>query len=259
LVIDDEAPARSRLRHLLAGEPDVEVIAECSSGREAVSAIHQHQPDAVFLDIQMPRMTGLQVCEEVGVAQLPLVVFVTAYDQYAVKAFEVHAVDYLLKPVDRERFQGTLARLRERLGGNERSGQDVNLAAVLAELRSVARTTERMAFKVDGKVILLRRDEISWLEADGNYVHVHVGSESHMLRDTLANLETQLPADQFLRVSRSVIVNLDAVKELQPLFYGDYAVILRDGKKLTLSRSHRDRVERLLGRGGKTDSDNERT
>ncbi len=249
LVADDEAPARLRLRHLLREQPGFELVGETANGRQTVEAIRTRQPELVFLDVQMPAPNGLQVCNEIGPEVMPAVVFVTAYDRFALQAFEVHAVDYLLKPIDRERFQKTLQLLRTRLrGGAREAGSDPPWVALLASLQHAPRGVERLALKVDGRVVFLRTAEIEWLEAEGNYVRMHVGAASHLSRGTLSAFEADLPRDQFLRLSRSVIVNLDAVRELQPLFYGDYAVRLRDGRQLTLSRNYRAGLDRLLSR-----------
>jgi two-component system LytT family response regulator len=249
LLVDDEAPARSRLRHLLKTEPDFAILGECSNGREAVAAIRSQKPDLVLLDVQMPGLDGFQVCGEIGTEEMPVVVFVTAYDRFALRAFEVHAIDYLLKPIDRERFQKTMDLLRRRFTA-QAPPLDSQLLALLSGLKDSQRTTARLAIKVDGRVLLLRTAEISYLESDGNYVRIHSGGGAHLHRDTLSGLEDHLPHDSFLRISRSAIVNLDAVKEFQPLFYGDHVVILRDGTQLTLSRTYRDRLERLLERKG---------
>jgi two-component system, LytTR family, response regulator len=249
LLVDDEAPARSRFRHLLKLEPDVRIVGECGGGREAVEALRRETVDVLFLDIQMPGVNGFEVCAEIGVEHLPLVVFVTAYDQFALKAFEVHALDYLLKPVAADRLRFTLEHIRARLREPTRGLPDERITELLAELRAAPRERERLGFKIDGKVVLIATADMDWLEADGNYVQVHAGGKAHMVRETLSALEAELPARQFMRISRSVLVNLDAVRELQPLFYGDYAVLLKDGARLTLSRSHRECVEKLLARG----------
>ena len=248
IIVDDEEPARARLRHLLKDETDFEIAAECPNGRQAVAAIEKLRPQLVFLDIQMPRMNGFEVCETVGAETMPLVVFVTAYNQFALQAFEVHAVDYLLKPFDRERFQKCLRHVREQLRRGAELPYSAQLKQLLAEMRTGGKKFERLAFKLDGRVIFVRVDEIDWIEADGNYVHLHSGDAKHLLRETLTSLEEQLPADKFLRINRSTLVNLDRIKELQSLFYGDFAVILRNGTKLTLSRNYRDKVEALLSR-----------
>lgn len=255
LLADDEAPARSRLRRLLGAVAGFEVVAEAANGREAVEAIRRGGVDLVLLDIQMPGLNGFEVCSEVGVEAMPAVVFVTAYDRFALQAFEVHAVDYLLKPIDRERFHHTLQRLRTRLRGVPVPSANAPAAgapwqALLTELRRGTRGVERLAIKADGRILFVRTSEIDWIEAEGNYVKAHVGAASHLFRETLSALEADLPADRFLRISRSALVNLDAVEELRPMFYGDYSAILRSGVQLTLSRHYRERVERLLKRTG---------
>jgi two-component system LytT family response regulator len=248
LIVDDEAHARGRLRQSLKDEPDFEIIGECANGRGALEAIRRDRPDLVFLDIQMPRLTGFEVCAQLSDegTPLPFIIFCTAYDQYALKAFEVHAIDYLLKPFDRERFKQALAHARAQLQRVQPASADPRLAELLNALHVGAKQHDRLVFKEDNRVIFVRTNTIDWLEADGNYVRIHCGSESHYVRETLAGLEAQLPGDKFMRVSRSAIVNLDRIKEFQPLFYGDYAVILQTGAKLTLSRNYRDRLEKLI-------------
>ena len=248
LIVDDEAPARARIRQLLKGESDFEVIGECANGRQAVAAIQTQRPDLVFLDVQMPRLGGLEVCAAIADGAMPLVIFVTAYDQHALQAFEVHAIDYLLKPFDRERFQKSLRHARDQLRRGDSGLSNPHLAALLENLKPAAKQRDRLAFKSNGRVLFVRIEEIDWIEADGNYVQLRVGNVSHQLRETISGLETQLPGDRFMRISRSVIVNLDRIKELQPMFYGDYAVILQGGARLTLSRNFRDRLEKLLER-----------
>jgi two-component system LytT family response regulator len=251
IIVDDEAPARTRIRQLLKQEPDFAIVAECANGSQAVEVIQREKPDLLFLDVQMPRLSGIDVCRAVtnaGVA-LPMVIFVTAYDEYALQAFEVHAVDYLLKPFDRERFTQAVNHARTQLGRLKRLATDSRLAAVLEDLAPGSKKPDRLIFKENGRIILMRTESVDWIEADGNYIRIHAGEGSHYVRETLASLEAQLPSDKFKRISRSSIVNLDRVKELQPLFYGDYAVILQDGSRLNLSRSYRDRLESIFQRG----------
>ena len=250
LIVDDEAHARGRLRHSLKDQPDFEIVGECANGRQALEAIRRDKPDLVFLDIQMPGLTGFDVCAQLSHNGLPLpfIIFCTAYDQYALKAFEVHAIDYLLKPFDRERFKQTLEHARARLARSPSAPTNQRLTELLHALQLGAQQNDRLVFKEDGRVIFVRATAIDWLESDGNYVRIHCGNESHYVRETLASLEAQLPANSFMRVSRSAIVNLDRIKEFQPLFYGDYAVILQTGAKLTLSRNYRDRLEKFLGK-----------
>ncbi|HWW01781.1 MAG TPA: LytTR family DNA-binding domain-containing protein [Candidatus Acidoferrum sp.] len=250
IIVDDEAPARSRIRQLVKHEADFEIVADCSNGRQAVEVIRREKPDLAFLDVQMPGLTGMEVCETLAAADLipPLVIFVTAYDAYALKAFEVHALDYLLKPFDRERFKKAIGRAREQLVRVRAGGADPRLAALLEDLRAGVKRADRLVLKENGRVIFVSTETIDWIEADGNYVRLHAGAESHYVRDTLAGMETQLPRENFMRISRSLLVNLDRVKELQPHFYGDYVVILRDGSKLNMTRNYRDRLEAILAR-----------
>ena len=246
LIVDDEALARAVVREHLGSHPEIEILGECANGFDAVKAVHDQNPDLVFLDIQMPKLDGFEVLELLE--PLPAVVFVPAYDQYALQAFDVHAIDYLLKPFDRDRFQKALRRARAHLRRGRETPADARLAALLAELKPASRKLERLAFKVDGRIIFVRLVDVDWVEADGNYVHLHTGQTSHVLRETMSWLEMQLPAERFMRISRSLIVNLDRIKELQPLFYGDYTVILQDGTRLSMSRNFRDRMEKLLER-----------
>ncbi len=248
VIVDDEEPARSRLRQLLKDQRDFRIVEECANGRQAVASIQKHRPDVAFLDVQMPRMTGFDICHALAPDELPVVVFVTAYDQFALQAFEVHAVDYLLKPFDRERFHNCLQHIRTQVQRGREQPASSDLKALLAEIRGKDKQLERIAVKNEGRVVFVRVDEIDWIEADGNYVHLHAGTTKHFLRETLTALETQLPEQRFMRISRSTIVNVDRIKELQSLFYGDFAVILNNGEKLTLSRTYRDRVESLMGR-----------
>ena len=250
LIVDDEAHARARIRHALKDEPDFALVGECANGREALEAIRRDRPDLVFLDIQMPRLTGFDVCAQLGDGGVPVpfIIFCTAYDQYALKAFEVHAIDYLLKPFDRERFKQALEHARAQLRRSAPAPAEQRLAELLADLRAGAKQSDRLVFKQDGRVVFVRADTIDWLEADGNYVRIHCGSESHYVRETLAGREAQLPAETFMRVSRSALVNLDRVKEFQPMFYGDYSVLLLNGAKLSMSRNYRERLEKLLAK-----------
>jgi two-component system LytT family response regulator len=250
LIVDDEAHARARIRQLLKDENEFEIVGECANGREAIETAQREKPDLIFLDVQMPRLNGFDVCAALAAdgARLPLVVFVTAYDQYALQAFDVYAVDYLLKPFDRERFQKTLARLKAPLRPAAGGASEQQLAALLEDLRPGVKKPDRLVFKENGRVIFVRAEMIDWLEADGNYVKIHAGSDAHYVRETLAGLEAQLPAEKFMRISRSTIVNLDRVKECQPMFYGDYSVLLQNGAKLSMSRNFRDRLEKLMAR-----------
>ena len=244
LIVDDESLARERLRQLLQDEPEIELMGECANGTEAVEAIQKQSPDLIFLDIQMPELDGFGVLQAMTSTAVPVVVFVTAHDKFALRAFEVHAADYLLKPFDRERFKKALARALDRVKHQEGATQQAQ-AAVLAELKPPSRPLERLAVKTSGKVIFVKLEDVDYIESAHNYVEVHVDKQSHLLRETLNSIEARLPAEKFVRISRSVIVHIERVKELQPLFYGEYAVTLHNGTRLTLSRRYRDRLERL--------------
>jgi two-component system LytT family response regulator len=244
IVIDDEPLARERLLKLLRAEPDVEVVGEAKNGREGLELIRQLKPGLVFLDVQMPELDGFGVLAELKAEERPAVVFVTAFDKFALKAFEVHAVDYLLKPFDKERFQTALKRALEQIARSQPENVHEQLSALLQELRP-APQSDRLAVKSDGRVVFVKVTDVDWVEAADNYVSLHVGKDTHLLRETMTNIEQRLPREQFIRISRSTIVNLERIKELQPLFHGEYSVILRDGTKLTLSRSHRDKLQQL--------------
>jgi two-component system, LytTR family, response regulator len=245
LIVDDEALARDRLRQFLQSEREIQIVGECSDGRQAVEAIQKEQPDLVFLDIQMPELDGFAVLEALQTERMPVIVFVTAFDKFALKAFEVHAVDYLLKPFDRERFQTALQRALERVKHRVEKDLGERQAAALAELKPPAKMPERLPVKSNGRVIFVRVEEIDWVEAAHNYIVLHVGKESHLLRETMNAFEERLSPEKFVRISRSTIVNIDRIKELQPLFYGEYNVTLHNGTKLTLSRRYRDKLQQL--------------
>jgi two-component system LytT family response regulator len=247
LVADDETIARSRMLALLREEGDIEVVAECASGSQTAYAIRQTAPDLMFLDVQMPDVDGLHVLEAVEEGRRPAVVFVTAYDAYALHAFEVHAVDYLLKPFSAERFRSALGRARLQVAHRRAAAAPRQPAAPASDIQRMSRLRERLIVKSGGRVYFLRVAEIDWCEAEGNYVCLHVGGQTHTIRDTMAHLEAQLGIDQFVRIHRSAIVNVDRIQELQSSFSGEYIVRLRDGTRLTLSRGYRDALQRRLG------------
>lgn len=256
ILADDEPLARSRLRSLLAREPDVELVAECADGDATVAAVRAHRPDVLFLDVQMPGRDGFGVLEALAGEPLPQVVFVTAYDQHALRAFEARALDYLLKPFKQARLAETVRRLRERLAPRPGAAPapapapapDLarQLRELLAEVRppAPAPTLSRLAVRTNERVLFVRVPDLDYLESAGNYVVLHCGKENHVIRETLAALESQLPPG-FLRISRSVIVNLDRVKELQAMAAGEHVVILRDGRSLAMTRGLREVEERL--------------
>jgi two-component system, LytTR family, response regulator len=244
LVIDDEELARQRLRRLLDAEEGVQVVGEVGDGRAAVEAIRRLAPDLVFLDVQMPEIDGFAVLERLRPEPLPAVVFVTAYDDYALRAFEVHAVDYLRKPFDAARFHEAFSRARQRLAGADAEERARKLETLLAQVDSHRpRSRDRIMVRADGRLYFVRVDDIDWVEAAGNYVKLHVGRDTHLLRETMTGMEKLLDPSRFLRIHRSAIVNLDRVREMQPWFSGEYTVILRDGTQLRLSRVYRDRLE----------------
>ncbi|HSH15009.1 MAG TPA: LytTR family DNA-binding domain-containing protein [Verrucomicrobiae bacterium] len=252
LIVDDEPLARGKLKNLLAKEPDVEVVGEAGDGRGALDAIASLSPDLVFLDVQMPELDGFGVLAELPADARPAVVFVTAHDQFALKAFEVHALDYLLKPFDRERLVMALNRARQQLAAPTGQAELQNqLSALLAGMKPPARTAapDRIAVKTSGRILFVNTTEIDWVEAADNYVKLHLGKVEHLMRETLSSIEQRLGGAGFVRISRSVIVHPRTVRELQPLFHGDQAVILKDGTRLTLSRTHRDALDKLVGGG----------
>lgn len=251
LIVDDEPLGRQRIRHLLDAEDDVTVIDECANGEEAVTAIERHTPDLVFLDVQMPVLDGFAVLEAVGAAPMPVVIFVTAYDQYALQAFDVHALDYLLKPFDRERFQKALDRARVHLRRQDSDARNQRLQALLSDYQTEAPPTaatylKRLAVKTGGQVFFLNVEEIEWIEAAGNYAGLHVKEKTHLIRETMSDLEARLDPELFLRIHRSTIVNLDRIKALAPVSNGEYVLTLHDGTRLPSSRSYRARVQALL-------------
>ena len=253
LIVDDEPLARRNLRLLLAKDPQIEILDECRNGREAVKAINSLSPDLIFLDIQMPEMDGFDVLANVGPDQIQAIIFVTAFDQYALKAFDVHALDYLLKPFDDERFAHALTRAKAQIEAREINRLSKRLIALLEERESERNAPAqgkgyltRVMIKAAGRVVLLKVDEIDFIEADGNYAKLHVGKKAHLLREKMNDLEGQLDPARFVRIHRSAIVNLDRIKEMHPHFNGDYIVVLEDGRQLRLSRTRREQLEARL-------------
>lgn len=247
LIVDDEPLARRKIRRMLTRDPEVEILGDCANGREAIDAICAHNPELVFLDIQMPEVDGFDVLTSIPPAELPFVIFVTAYDQYALRAFEVSAVDYLVKPFDRRRFEKALQRAKTRLVTARGSDVNQQTLALLEELKARSSHIERLVIKAGGRAFFLKTDEIDWIEAEGKYVRLHVGKESYLLREAIGNIEGQLDPKKFPRIHRSTIVNIERVRELQPWFHNEYRVILKDGTELMLSRSCRKRLGELLG------------
>ncbi len=276
LIVDDEPLARERIRSLLQDESDIELSGEFENGSQAVDAIRKDAPDLLFLDVQMPEMDGFGVLQAIGPERVPAVIFVTAYDEYALRAFDANATDYLLKPFDQERFRRSLDRARGSLQLDRSGRLNDKLQALMsylnldpAQISQLPQTpgpsaapasgsthgnghshpsqSDRLVVKSSGRVYFLKTDEIDWVEAAGNYVRLHVSKDSHLMRETMNGIEARLDTRSFMRIHRSTIVNLERIKELQPWFHGDYVVLLRDGTRLTLSRGYRDKLQQVLG------------
>ncbi|HEX3126241.1 MAG TPA: LytTR family DNA-binding domain-containing protein [Thermoanaerobaculia bacterium] len=248
LIVDDEPLAREGLRMLLAEDPDVSAVHEAKDGREAVAAIRRARPDLVFLDVQMPEMDGFSVVEEIGADVMPAVVFVTAHDQYAIDAFEVNAIDYLLKPVTRERFAQALARAKARLPQSpiqpepEASRQILSLLETLAAPR---RQLKRLAVRTAGKTLFVDIGDVDWIEAAENYVRLHVGRASHLVHVAMSTLEKSLDPETFLRIHRSILVNVGRIQELEPSVHGEYVVTLANGVRLRSGRTYHETLKAL--------------
>lgn len=246
IVVDDEPVARARVRALLEDEDDVELVGECTTPSDAIATITTAAPDLVFLDIQMAEMNGLELARTLG-SDRPAVIFITAYDEFALRAFEIRALDYLLKPFSAERFRSALAHAREHVALRRASalGQDV-----MAMLPGVDTRTprQRLVVRSSGRIYFVPIADIDWCEAAGNYVRLHVGAHTHLVRETMHHIETELDATRFVRIHRSVIVNIDRIQELRSSFNGEYVVVLRNGVRLTLSRSYRESLQARLGK-----------
>ncbi len=245
LVVDDELISRELLCRLLRSETDIELAGTATRGNEAVEAIHRLQPDLVFLDVQMPELDGFGVVNEIQGTHMPVIIFVTANDDFALKAFEVHALDYLVKPCSRDRFRVALRRARDQIQRDRTRELHARLSALLDRVQAIPPTAERVAVKSDGRIIFIRVADIDWIEAADNYVQLHVGDRTLLQRETMAAIETKLAPDRFLRINRSAIVNIERIRELEPTFHGEYTVVLRDGTRLTLTRGHRQALRNL--------------
>jgi two-component system LytT family response regulator len=252
VIADDEELARRGLRALAQRFEDLEIVCECRNGREAVEAVHRHRPDLLFLDVQMPGKTGFDVIGEIADARRPHIVFVTAYDKFALRAFEVHALDYLLKPVNEERFDAALTRVREAMAHATDNAIAQRFRKAVSGTPGAPPTPmgsalDRFPIKVDGRIIVIRCGDIDWIEAEGDYVSVHVGSKAWLVRETIAAVELRLALSGFVRIHRSALVNAERVRELKPRDKGEYTVVLNDGTELKLTRNYRSSVERLVG------------
>jgi two-component system LytT family response regulator len=261
VIVDDEPVARQRVRRLIAREPGVEIVAECGTGREAVLAVAKHAPDLLVLDVQMPELDGFAVLGALPPDRLPLVIFVTAFDEHALRAFDVHAVDYVLKPIDPDRMRVAVSRARHEHACSTAAEQQARLRGLLGSWslamreapgddvpkpaeREPAEVVQRFLVKANGRMFFVNVADVDWVEADGNYVRLHVGTASHMIRETIIGVERALPPSRFARIHRSAIVNLDRVTEMRQWSSGDYIVILSTGARLKLSRSYRENIER---------------
>ncbi|HTS88000.1 MAG TPA: LytTR family DNA-binding domain-containing protein [Gemmatimonadales bacterium] len=246
VVADDEPLARQRLVRLLEGEPGAELVAACGTGTEVVETVRRVRPDLIFLDVQMPGLDGFEALRALGNDAPRAIVFVTAFNAYALQAFEANALDYLLKPFDADRFHRAFERARERLRGPDPAVPD-RLAQLLEKLSERHPPTERLVVRAEGRVYLVRTMDIDWIETASNYVRLHTGKTSHLLRESLSSLETRLDPARFLRIHRTTIVNMERLRELQPWFSGEFVAILQDGTRLKVSRGYREHVARWLG------------
>lgn len=244
MIVDDEPLARERIRTLLAEHGEWAVAAECGDGLDAVAAIERDRPDLVFLDIQMPELDGFEVLDALGSAA-PAIIFVTAFDEFALRAFEVSAVDYLLKPIDPGRFEQALGRARSRLGATA-PDSSLQLEQLMHLWRARQHLATRFVVRDGGTISFVRVQDVDWIDAAGNYVRLHAAGREHLVRDTMKAVEARLDPATFVRVHRSAIVNIDRVSALEPYFHGEYVVIMRDGARLTSSRSHSERLRALL-------------
>jgi two-component system LytT family response regulator len=248
VIVDDEPLARRRIRSLLAEAGDVEVAAECANGKEAIQAVEASPPDLLFLDIQMPELDGFDVLQAIGVGHVPVVIFVTAYDQFAVRAFEAHALDYLLKPFDDDRFEAALERARTQIRQQRGGDLDRRLRALLAEARRDRGYLQRVAVPAGQRSVFIRTEQIDWIEAERNYIRLHVGGRTYLLRENLSRIESALDPTIFCRIHRSTIVNINSIQAVESPFRGEYLVVLHDGTKLTSGRSYRGNLRAVMGK-----------
>jgi two-component system LytT family response regulator len=243
-IVDDEPLARTRIKTLLEDDAEIEVVAVCANGIEAVDSIKKLQPELLFLDIQMPKVDGFDVLQQLNASQIPVIIFVTAYDEFAVKAFEVHAIDYLLKPFDKRRFDLALERAKKSIKSDKSETMSNNIESLIDTMDRSSSYVSRVIVKQSGRVLFIDVKDIDWIEAAGNYVEIHSRDKSYLIRETMNNMDQKLDPDQFSRIHRSTIVNIDRVQELQSWFHGDYQVLLESGTKLTMSRNYRDLLDR---------------
>lgn len=254
IIVDDEPTARRGVRLLLERDPAIEIVGEATTGAEAADLIRRARPDLAFLDVQMPGSDGFAALQQLEPECVPTVIFVTAYDEYALKAFEVHAVDYLLKPYDDARFGAALQRGKEEVRRRQTDTVNARLAQLLSYLQAggggagqpAEAPSDRILVKSSGEIFFLKAEEIDWIEAEGDYMKFHVAGRAHLMRETMARLEARLDPKRFIRIHRSTIVNIDRLRKLSPSFAGEYAVVLHDGTKLKLSRGYHERIAAVL-------------
>jgi two-component system LytT family response regulator len=250
VIADDERLARQKLMILLQSEPAVNVVAECQDGRQTLAAIRSFRPDVLLLDIQMPDMDGFQVLSEIAAEEMPVVIFTTAYDQYAIRAFESNALDYLLKPFDRERLHHAVERAKGELRKARDHAITHRILSLLSQVRPAVKTTgeadQRLVIKANGRVVFLDLENIEWVEAAANYVRLHVGKESYFFRETISRISERLDPKQFVRIHRSTIVNVGKIKELIPVNSGEYVVVLKTGRELSCSRGYRAALQEIV-------------
>ena len=250
IIADDEHLAREKLRLLLGEESGVQVVAECQNGQATIDAVHDYKPDLLLIDIRMPDMDGFQVLEKIAPDEMPVVVFTTAYDQFAIRAFDAHALDYLLKPFEQERLHDAIERTRAELLKSHQLDLTTRILDLLAKADPKGEpksSDDRMVIRAGGKVVFLDVKEIDWIEASANYVKVNVGKDSYLLREGIGSISERLDPDRFVRIHRSAIVNVRKIKELQPCESGEYIAVLKNGKELSCSRGYRAQLQRLIG------------
>ena len=247
-IVDDEPLARRRIRNLLMEAPDVDVVAECANGKDAIEVLEKSTPQVLFLDIQMPEIDGFDVLQAIGVGRVPVVIFVTAYDQFALRAFEAHALDYLLKPFDDDRFWAALQRARERIRQQEGGDFDRRLQALLGNVRGDNGYLRRLVVPSGHRSVFIRAEHVDWIEADRNYIRLHVGGRAYLLRENLTRIASALDPAAFCRIHRSTIVNIDRIETVESLLHGEYRVVLHDGTKLTSGRSYRRSLLAIMGK-----------
>jgi two-component system LytT family response regulator len=248
VIVDDEPLARLRIADLLNATEDIDVIAQCANGGDAIRTIEETQPDLLFLDVQMPEIDGFDVLHAIGYGQVPVVIFVTAYDQFALRAFEAHAMDYLLKPFDDERFDAALQRARDRIGHRQNGDVDRRLLALLKEARVDRGYLQRLVVPSGHRSVFIRTEQIDWIEAERNYVRLHVGDRSYLLRENVSRIASALDPTVFCQIHRSTIVNVDRIQAVESLSHAEYIVILHDGTKLTSGRKYRSNLHTLMGK-----------